>query len=125
MSAETTAQPIGRLPMRRIITLVFVAGAIAAGINYASSDPAATVAAEPAAIVATTQSATAQPVASGAPICDGSIINTACATVEGNDPGPVIALGWATAPQARFHCAGGEVITLYRQQQIVGYGCAK
>jgi hypothetical protein len=111
--------------MRRIITLIFVAGAIASGISYASSNPAATATTEPAAIVATTQPAPAQPVASGAPICDGSIIDTDCATVEGNDPGPVIAGGWATAPQARFHCVGGEVITLYRQQQIVGYGCAK
>ncbi len=103
--------------------VAIVCAAVAGGIGRWSGGAGEPVQADELAPVAIASPA---PTAhAGELLCDGSEINTNCTLVEGNEPGPVVALGYGTEAQAKFHCAGGTVITLYRRGLIVGYGCEK
>ena len=112
-------QQVGRYPLRRVIVIALICAAVAGGVGR-----------WPGGAVEPVQAATLAPVATIAPvvlngalICDGSAINRGCAMVEGDQPGPVVALGWASEAQARFNCVNGQVTFLYRRGLIVGYGC--
>lgn len=106
-------QEVGRFPMRRMIVVALICAAVAGGIGRFTNGSVEPV-----------QAVELAPVApNGAPVCDGSVVDRGCAMVEGNEPGPVVALGYSNEAQAKFHCLGGSVITLYRRGLIVGYGC--
>ena len=127
MTTQTAEQPIGRLPMRRMIVLAFVGAAIVGGI-YAARAGFGTSAAT-ATTTADRGGEWTQSIVDADGdrwICAGATVSAEnCSAVEGAEPGPIQPLGYRSDSAAREGCTAGTVSPLYRQGRIVGYGCFK
>lgn len=126
----------GRLPMRRIVVGVFVGAALIAGVaGAASSGPTAAESAADTPDYSVVERRGALVVIrdgdgdqwgchyDGADLFDFTPSESACSPFAGALGGPVEPLGYPSAELAARECAGGEVITLKRQYQVVGYSC--
>lgn len=127
MTTQTAEQPIGRLPMRRMIVLAFVGAAIVGGIYAARAGILDSNSAAPAIATADRSGEWTQSIVDADGdrwICAGSVVSAEnCSAVEGAEPGPIQPLGYRSDSAAREACVVGTVNPLYRQGRIVGYGC--
>lgn len=139
VNTQAIGQFTGRYPLGRIIVILFVVASVAGGIRAATLQSAEStpVYAERYTIYHSDgeillryrtigddgTTATIEGVDGDQWQCNGSVQMNNCSIIEGSSPGPVLPIGYGTAEQAQFHCDGGTVRTLYRQYQIVGYGC--